>query len=82
MRVRGSTSAHDNQLIIALCLLLLIWHYTPVEGIPDRRGGEDGPAADPVWGWEERENGGGDSKGGGGGLPHQKIHCGEWQALT
>ena len=59
MRVRGSTSAHDNQLIIALCLLLLIWHYTPVEGIPDRRGGEDGPAADPVWGWEERENGGG-----------------------
>ena len=46
--VRGVVDTYNNQLIIALCLLLLIWHYTPVEGTPDRRGGEDGPAANPV----------------------------------
>ena len=52
-------------LIIALCLLLLIWEYTPVEDTLIGAWGEDGPTADPVWGRGEKEYRGGVIKGGG-----------------
>ena len=53
-------------LIIALCLLLLIWEYTPVEDTLIGAWGEDGPTADPVWGRGEKRIPGGGYKGGGG----------------